>query len=79
MEIKSNILLRVNGTVISEVALRHPCIDGHIHVDKHEVEIVDPLFGRFALTDEFVIEVKGHSRSWSKVSLSKLITLLSPR
>jgi hypothetical protein len=81
MEIRSEIMLRVNGSVVSEVALRHPAIDGHIYSDKYEVEIIDPVLGRFALTDEFVIEVKDMKsvKTWRAVPLSELITLLSPR
>jgi hypothetical protein len=86
MEIKSEIMLRVNGAAVSEVSLRHPCIDGHIHPDKYEVEIIDPALGRFALTDECVIEVRKKEngcairpRTWNKVSLTELTALLSPR
>jgi hypothetical protein len=81
MEIKSEILLRVNGMTISEAALRHPAQDGHIYPDKYEIEIADPIIGKFALTDDCKIEIKVKERAkiWHTISLDKLILILSPK
>jgi hypothetical protein len=73
--------LRVNEMTVSEVSLRHPTRDGHIHPDEYEVEILDPKLGRFALTDDFIIEIRDaiDPPTWQTISLSELIALLSPR
>ncbi len=79
MEIKSQLMLRVNGINIAEIKLRHPAVDGHIQPDRYEVEITDPILGKFALTDECLIEIKEKSNTWRVVNVVGLISILTLR
>lgn len=78
MDIKSQLMLRVEGVAVVDVNLRHPGRDGHILRDKYEIVVSVPSLGKFALTDDCNIEVKGRG-AWRKVSATELLAILAPR
>ncbi len=70
-----SLTLRIDGFECKRVGLQYK-LKGDRPIGPLEVIIKEDLLGHFALTDEFLIEVREGDRDWQKITLAKLITLL---
>jgi hypothetical protein len=72
----SQVYLRVNGISITTVKIRHKLIGGAPIGDK-ELVIEDPVLGKFAIDDTFILEATFDRRKkWEIVSVKSFLSML---
>lgn len=72
----SQLYLRVNGINITSLKVRRKMVSG-APVGDRELVIEDPVLGKFAIDDSFIIEVSTDRRSkWKTVSVGNFLAML---
>jgi hypothetical protein len=72
----AQLYLRVNGIDITNVRLRRKMADG-LPIGERELVIEDPILGKFAIDNSFILEVTFDRRKkWKTVTVPELITTL---
>lgn len=68
--------LRVNGIEINNIRVRRKMVVGFMTSD-WELVIEDPILGRFAIDDSFIIEAKNDLRKkWKLTSVKNFLAML---
>lgn len=72
----SQLYLRVNGIDIANLKIRRRMTSG-VPIGERELVIEDPMLGKFAIDDSFVIEISTDRRSkWKSVSVGNFLAML---
>ena len=73
----SQLYLRVNDIEIDSLKIRRKMVSGS-PTGEQEVVIEDPVLGKFAIDDSFIIETRSDRRKkWQSSSIAKLLEMIS--
>lgn len=73
---ENNLQVKVNGILIAKLSVRRQIVEGYPD-GPLELVITDPLLGKFAIDDNFIIEAKLGKKHWQKVTVKNLFAILT--